>query len=258
MGFVNAKFFYGEYVYQGKLVSVVIPCYNEEAGIRETINSLLPLGDLIDEILVIDNNSSDRTSEVAESMGARVVFEGRPGYGRAYKTGLAAAKGYYLATLDGDATYPADRIPDLLQILVDEKLDFVSACRKPTDWHLNIESILRLAGNKVLTTTLWLLFFCYLIDSQSGMWVFRKDILEFVSATSDGMPFSEELKIEIFTHPHINAREVPIVFRYHDRQGSSKLSLWSDGFNNLFFLFKKRLGLLDKSSSADFNITDTK
>jgi dolichol-phosphate hexosyltransferase len=245
-------------VFQGKLVSVVIPCYNEEDGVRETINSLLPLGDLIDEILVIDNNSSDRTGEVAKALGARVVFEARPGYGRAYKTGLRAATGYYLATLDGDATYPAERIPDLLQRLVDDKLDFVSACRKPTDWHLNIESILRLTGNKVLTTTLWLLFFCYLIDSQSGMWVFRKDILEFVDVTSDGMPFSEELKIEIFTHPHIKSSEVPIVFRYHDRQGSSKLSLWKDGFRNLFFLFQKRLGLLDKSSSADFNTSNTK
>ena len=239
-------------MYKGKTVSIVMPCYNEERGVAETIAEIRKLGDLIDEILVIDNNSADKTSEVARSLGARVVFEKRPGYGRAYKTGLVAATGYYIATLDGDATYPAERIPDLLETLVQEELDFVSACRKPQDWHRNWDNFKRLAGNKVLTTTLWLLFFCYLIDSQSGMWIFKHDILHDLHVTSDGMPFSEEIKIEVFTHPKLKAKEIPITFHYHTRKGASKLNLWKDGFFNLFFLFKKRFNLLNKDQRMDF------
>ncbi|MBN1233622.1 MAG: glycosyltransferase family 2 protein [Candidatus Coatesbacteria bacterium] len=239
-------------MFKSNLVSVVIPCFNEEKGIQDTILQIKELGDIIDEILVVDNNSTDNTGKVAEELGARVVFEKIPGYGRAYKTGLAAAKGYYIATLDGDATYPADKIPYLLEVLHNENLDFISACRKPTDWHFNIESILRLAGNRVLTTTLWILFFCYLVDSQSGMWVFKHDILHLFDLTSDGMPFSEELKIEAFRKKELKVKEVPIIFRYHDRQGPSKLNLWKDGMMNLQFLFKKRLGLINKNEIADF------
>lgn len=218
-------------------ISVVIPCYNEEAGVRCVV-PMLP--DFIDEILIVDNNSTDQTGAVAVSLGARVVKECKQGYGAAYKCGLASATGDIIVTMDGDATYPAHAISYLIDTLHLESLDFVSAARMPIHFWHSINMIQRFFGNIVLTVSTWALFGVRLRDSQSGMWIFRKPILEKISVNSDGMPFSEEFKIKAFRHPDIRAREVPVQFKYIDRMGSSKLNLWGDGIRNLIYLFKLR------------------
>src|SRR3989304_9425179 len=83
------------------------------------------------EILIVDTDSRDGTREIAEGKGARVIREPRRGYGRAYKTGFAAARGLYVSTLDADLTYPADRIPDLLRPLEEGRADFAPGARRP-------------------------------------------------------------------------------------------------------------------------------
>ena len=93
-------------------------------------------------------------------------------------------------------------------------------------------------GNWVLKTTMNVLFFMNLKDSQSGMWVFRKEILRKIKLTSDGMPLSEEIKVEAWRRG-LRAREYKI--RYRPRIGEIKLNTWGDGFKNLFFFFTKRL-----------------
>src|SRR5262245_38488495 len=113
-------------MYRGKRISVVIPCHNEEEGIRAVIQQM---PDLVDEVLVVDNDSTDRTGEVARELGANVVPEQRKGYGRAYKTGFAAARGDIIVTMDGDGTYPPKSIEYLLYVLLQERLDFITARR---------------------------------------------------------------------------------------------------------------------------------
>src|SRR5437762_9471175 len=109
-------------------ISAVIPCYNEEDGVRHVLEGM---PSYVDECVVVDNNSTDRTGEVARSLGARVVVEKRPGYGAAYKAGLPAATGDVIVTLDGDGSYPSDAIQPLVERLVDRNLDFISGCRFP-------------------------------------------------------------------------------------------------------------------------------
>jgi hypothetical protein len=194
----------------------------------------------VDEIVVVDNNSTDRTAEVARSLGAVVVSEKRPGYGAAYKAGLAAASGDLIATLDGDGTYPPEAIPQLVDTLVERRWDFLSACRFPLS-DRKAMGVSNRIGNGVLTLTAMLLFFRPIRDSQSGMWVFRRAILDRLRVTSDGMPFSQEIKLEAilrgfrFGESHI---------AYGARIGEVKLQKWRDGWLNLSFLFRKRLGLL--------------
>ena len=77
-------------MHRGLKISVVIPCYNEEDGIRSVIESM---PSYVDEIVVVDNNSTDRTGEIARSLGAVVVFQPVKGYGAAYQAGLPAATG---------------------------------------------------------------------------------------------------------------------------------------------------------------------
>jgi hypothetical protein len=89
-----------------------------------------------------------------------------------------------------------------------------------------------------LSAFVLLLFGIRIHDSQSGMWVFKRSILPLLNVTSDGMPLSEELKIEAFRRRDLVSRELPIY--YKARVGESKLNLWADGFGNLVFLFRKR------------------
>src|SRR4029077_8485130 len=102
-------------MYRNQRISVVIPCYNEEDGIQAVLAQMPPI---VDEVIVIDNASTDRTAELARAAGAEVVFEGRKGYGRAYKTGFAHARGDILVTMDGDGTHPPESIPLQLPRLV--------------------------------------------------------------------------------------------------------------------------------------------
>jgi glycosyltransferase involved in cell wall biosynthesis len=224
-------------MYRGKRITVVIPCYNEEEGIRTVIEQMPPI---VDEILVVDNASTDRTAEIARELGARVVFEGRKGYGRAYKTGFEKARGDIIVTMDGDGTYPPSSIELLVTVLLAEKVDFMSA-RRWRSQSDNSKSPLRLLGNAVLTGATMLLFRKFLVDSQSGMWVFRRDILSKMQPESDTMALSQEIKILAFTHKGLRCLEMPIY--YGERIGESKLNLWRDGFGNLFQLFRLRLTL---------------
>ncbi len=224
-------------MFNNQTISLVIPCYNEEKGVAEVIRAT---PDIVDEILVVDNNSSDRTAEVAESLGARVVLEKKMGYGSAYKAGFKAAKGDIIVTLDGDATYPVIAIPYLAALLEQDALDFISVWRVHLHVGSSVENFLRNYGNVGLNVFLTALFGIRLKDSQSGMWVFKKEVLKKIKLTSDGMPLSEEIKIEVFKNKEIESREVPLQFSFLAREGDSKLNLWKDGFKNLLFLFQKR------------------
>ena len=221
-------------MHRGLKISVVIPCYNEEDGVRRVIESL---PETVDEVVVVDNNCTDRTVEVATSLGARVVEEKTPGYGAAYKRGLPAATGDVTITMDGDATYPSEQINELVEYLVDNEVDFISASRFPLKDPKSM-SFSNKMGNMILTVAMLVLYGKGVRDSQSGMWVYRTKVLPKLNLTSDGMPLSEEIKIEA-----IRAKDVRFVechIGYHPRIGEVKLNKWRDGFLNLWFLVKKR------------------
>lgn len=221
-------------MYKGHRISVVTPCYNEEAGVAIILSDMPAC---VDEVIVVDNNSTDRTAEVARRLGARVVVETKQGYGAAYKTGFQHATGDIIVTMDGDGTYPRGFIPLLLDVLLDENLDFIT-CDRTGHKSRGTGTPLRVFGNWLLGVMQAALFWFYIKDSQSGMWVFRRDILPLLDLTSDGMALSEELKIEAFTRKELKCAEVPIYYR--PRVGESKLNLWRDGFQNLAFLFRKK------------------
>lgn len=216
-------------------ISVVIPCYNEEDGIRQVLGRIPKV---VDEVVVVDNNCTDRTAEVAQSMGAVVVAEKTPGYGAAYKAGLRAASKDVIVTLDGDGTYPPEEIPRLVDEMVDRNWDFLSASRfpltDPTAMHLTNR-----LGNWVLTVAAAVLYLQPIRDSQSGMWVFKRSGLGKMRLTSDGMPFSEEIKLEaVLRGLRFGEGHIP----YGARVGEVKLQKWRDGWLNLSFLVKKRFG----------------
>jgi glycosyltransferase involved in cell wall biosynthesis len=221
-------------MYKGSRITVVIPCLNEEEGIERVLTDL---PDFVDEIIVVDNNSTDRTAEVARKMGAMVVPELHQGYGRAYKKGFAHATGDIIVTLDGDYSYPVDALSYLLEAFLHCRVGFLSASRFPT---LNPDSMStkHRIGNFILSALTSVLFLRWVSDSQSGMWVFQRQALSKMRLRSDGMAFSEEIKIEAIRNRSIGFREIFI--NYSNRVGEKKLQPWKDGFRNLAFLFRKR------------------
>lgn len=221
-------------MYKGARITVIIPCLNEEQGIAEVLKRM---PEFVDEIIVVDNGSTDRSSEVARGFGAKVIREDVRGYGRAYKTGFASASGDIVITLDGDHSYPPDAISYLLEAFLHLEADFLNTSRFPVR-DPKAMSFLNKIGNLILSLAMSILYFHWVRDSQSGMWVFRRSILSHMKLTSDGMAFSEEIKIEALKNHQFRFREISI--QYTSRLGEVKLNLWRDGFYNLWFLLKKR------------------
>jgi glycosyltransferase involved in cell wall biosynthesis len=218
---------------QGRSITLIIPCYNEALGLPHVLQKVPKC---VDEVLIVDNNSTDETAEIARSFGARVVVAPRQGYGAAYKVGFAACDSEIVVTLDGDGTYPLEEIERLVCILLADELDFISACRFPLKNPENMDRVSRI-GNWGLTLSAKILFRYGLQDSQSGMWIFRRAILERLRIESDGMPLSEEIKIEALKKK-LKFREVHIP--YYMRFGEKKIRKFRDGLHNLWFLLYLR------------------
>ena len=224
---------------QIKMISIIIPTLDEEDGIKKTISSIprekiQELGHEI-ELLVIDGNSTDSTRDVATQMGAKVLDEKRMGYGRAYKTGLAAAKGDIIVTLDGDNTYPAELIPQYIQILNEKDLDFITINRF-SEVEKGAISYMHRIGNKVLSLSMCFLYSVHIKDSQSGMWIMRKSFLDRINLQSDDMSMSEEIKIIAFKF----FRALELDGKYYRRIGTPKLDTIRHGWMNLRYLFHYR------------------
>ncbi len=226
-------------------VTVILPTINEEQGVGKTIDSInrdyFKKKNWELEIMIVDGDSKDKTQEIAKSKGAKVVVEKRKGYGRAYKTGMPKATGDILVTGDADATYPFERIHTYVQQLIDEDLDFITTDRFAELKHGSM-SVKHYFGNSILAYTLKILYFANIRDSQSGMWIFKKSALEKIKPLEefdDGMPFSEEIKIEMFKSKKVKAKEIPSAL--YARVGDIKLESFSDGWRNLKFLIFNRV-----------------
>jgi glycosyltransferase involved in cell wall biosynthesis len=221
-------------MYKGQAITVIIPCLNEEQGIEKVLRAM---PEFVDEVIVVDNASTDGTSEVASRLGATVIREDVRGYGRAYKRGFAGATGDLIVTLDGDHSYPVDALSYLLEAFLHLDVDFLNASRFPVR-DARAMSFKHKIGNLILSLAMSVLFFRWVRDSQSGMWVFRRSILKEMKLESDSMAFSEEIKIEVLRNRRLRFGEISIL--YSARLGEIKLNPWRDGFQNLWFLTKKR------------------
>jgi dolichol-phosphate hexosyltransferase len=222
-----------------------MPTLNEEKGVGKTIQSIqkqkFKQNNWELTVSIIDGLSIDNTQEIAQQHGAHVIVEKRKGYGRAYKTAMQQVDADIIVTGDADTTYPFNEIHQYIQQLLDEDLDFITTNRFAQLTHGSM-SVKHAFGNIILALALRILFFINIKDSQSGMWIFKKQALHHIQPLNDfndGMPFSEEIKIEMFQNKKIKAKEIPSTL--YARAGDVKLESFKDGYKNLKFLFKKRI-----------------
>lgn len=222
-------------------LSVVLPALNEAPNLPKVMKSI-PTTALADqgwetEVVVVDNASTDATGQVARDLGARVVMERQRGYGLAYMAGFAAAEGEVIATGDCDCTYPFEDLPDLLRILADRHVDFLTTDRLSRA-NRDGMTVSHAMGNHCLSAVNRMLFHNGLHDSQSGMWVFHRYVWVGLDVRSPGMAFSQEIKNAALLAGY-RCLEVPI--KYAKRGGDVKLHAVRDGAANLAQLFEHRL-----------------
>ncbi|MCX9011241.1 MAG: glycosyltransferase family 2 protein [Candidatus Methanoperedens sp.] len=217
-------------------VSIIIPCMNEEKTIGNCISkawSTLKEEGLEGEIIVADN-STDSSREIARSLGATIVIPQKKGYGNAYLEGTRHARGKYFVFTDADDTYDLHEMPGLLKPLLDQSADFVIGSRLKGDIkESSMPWLHRYLGNPVLTGTLNRLFGTNISDAHCGMRAITSKAYERLDLRSEGMEFASEMIIET-ARKKLRIAEVPIT--YYRRQTPSKLHSWGDGWRHLRFM----------------------
>lgn len=217
-------------------VSIVMPCLNEEASIGVCIEKARTACEKygIDaEIVVSDNGSTDKSVEIAQSLGARVVHQPEKGYGNAYMKGFAEARGKYIVMGDSDNTYDFSEIDRFLEPLRNG-YDLVMGSRfKGRILRGAMPWSHQYIGNPILTGILNLFFRASISDAHCGMRAFTKEAYQRMHLQTTGMEFASEMVINA-SKAGLKIAEVPIT--YHPREGESKLNSFQDGWRHLRFM----------------------
>ena len=216
------------------MISIVIPAFNEEGAIKDTIKTLKSVLSNYNEdyeIIVVDDGSIDKTGLIAESEGVKVIKHPHNiGYGRSLKDGIKGARNDTIVIIDADLTYPADAIPELIKIY-NEGFDMVVGER--TGHHYRgsmfkgpLRKILKLlveytAGRKVP-------------DANSGLRVFSKTtILSYINHLCDTFSFTTSLTLAYMMTGKF-VKYIPIA--YHERIGATKVNLFKDSLRTMQYI----------------------
>jgi glycosyltransferase involved in cell wall biosynthesis len=237
-------------------VSVVLPCLNEAGAVAQCVHEAaesMARAGIDGEVVVVDNGSTDASAQIAESAGARVIREPRPGYGQAIRTGIEASRGTVIVMADADCSYDFQSLPALVAPVRKGEADLVLGSRLGSATRESMPALHRFIGTPVLN---------FLIrraaggglaitDSQSGYRAFRRDVGLTLGLRSNGMEFASDMLIR-YGRAGLRVAEVPT--NYRERVGSSKLNAISDGVRHLkmISLLAPQLVLLAPGALAFF------
>lgn len=214
------------------ILSVVIPAFNEEKGIKDIVQRVLAVkGALIEvgiddlELIVVDDGSRDGTAEVTGQIpGVRLIRHPKNrGYGAALKTGFANARGELIGFLDADGTYPPEYFPQLCTQAMNGSELVIGSRMAGEESQMPLT---RRIGNIFFAALLTLVGRQKVSDSASGMRVFKREILDRIYPLPDGLNLTPVMSTRAI-HEGISMAEVPIP--YSERVGRSKLSVVHDG-----------------------------
>lgn len=205
-------------------VTTVIPTRNEEGLIAEIIAGVEPHSD---EVLVIDGHSTDRTREIAEAKGARVVLDGGKGKGEALRRSVGVATGDILVFIDADGSHDPEDIPKLVAPIRDEGYDLVIGSRGrggSDELHGTIEQFIRYTGSQLITLAINYRWNVRLTDSQNGFRAIRRDVAGKLGLTSNLTTIEQEMLMKALRHG-FKVTEVPS-HEYERKWGKSKVVVW--------------------------------
>ena len=223
-----------------KEVYIIFPALNEEETIGKIIDEV-PVEDIKArgyrvEIVVVDNNSTDRTKEIAEEKGAKVITESIRGKGRAIRTAFESVSGDFVFMIDADFTYPATYIPRMLELL-EGGYDVVLGSRLKGQREEGAMSRLNMVGNHLLALLANFLYGTGVSDPCTGYWGFRGEVPKSLKLDAVGFELEANMLVEIARKGYRIA-ELPILYRR--RPNEAKLGSLKDGFKIGRTLIRKR------------------
>lgn len=223
-----------------KGLSIILPVYNEQKAIEETISQLAQVKKNIDfgvEIILINDGSNDNTENILRKLSQeefRVIHHPRNlGYGAALKTGTRAAKYAYIAISDADNTYPNDRIPEFFHKVLEEDIDMLVGAR--TGKSVKIFFMRKLA-KWVLTKIANYLANVKIPDINSGFRIMKKDVVRsFLNILPNGFSFTTTITLAMEINGY-SVKYEPI--DYFSRKGKSKFKPIEDTLNFLQLIIR--------------------
>lgn len=218
-------------------LSVVIPAYNEEAGITRTLEELKEALSVLEipwEIIVVNDGSSDRTREiVAQDKEVRLLdHPTNVGYGRSLKTGIFQCQYEWVGIIDADGTYPASEFPRLVNKM-DQGFDMVIAARSNTEDH---DSVIKAVSRKIYKTMVNILCGHRIKDPNSGLRIFKRCLaLEFIEFLCDRFSFTTSLSVLSMMKPYFVCFEE---IDYNSRAGTSHVRHIRDSLTTMMVLIQ--------------------
>jgi glycosyltransferase involved in cell wall biosynthesis len=219
-------------------VSAVIPCLNEEETlavcVEKAFRSFAELG-LEGEVVVADNGSTDRSVEIAQKLGARVVHERRKGYGSALLRGIYESNGEIIVMADADDSYDWSAIAPLVQ-KVREGYDLVMGNRFKGGIRPGaMPKLHRYVGNPALSLLARIAFRTEIGDFHCGLRAFTRSAFERMRLRTTGMEFATEM-VANAAHQHLRIAEVPVILYPDKRNRPPHLRSFRDGWRHLRFI----------------------
>lgn len=224
----------------GKRVSIILPALDEEEAVGKVIDEI-PKKDMEErgyrvEILVVDNGSTDRTREIAEAKGAKIIVEPTKGKGRAVRTAFESVSGDFIFMLDADYTYPATYIPQMLEAL-EEGYNVVLGSRLKGQRAEGAMSKLNLIGNRLLAFIANTLYGTRISDLCTGYWGLTREVVENMELDATGFQLEANMFTEIAKKGY---RIAEVAILYRRRLTPTKLSSLEDGLRIGRTLITKR------------------
>jgi len=231
-------------------IAVIIPCYNEELTVGKVITDIrntLPEAD----IFIFDNNSTDRTSEIARSLGAIVVKEKRQGKGFVVQSMFRKIDADIYVMVDGDDTYDISRITDMIEMVSTDNADMVVGNRLKTYTNKAFRP-LHTFGNKLVRLLINKLFKSNLRDIMSGFRIMNRTFSKNINIMSSGFEVETEMSIKALKYGYV-IKEMDINYRERPVGSISKLNTIKDGLlvlKTIVIIFKDYKPLLFFSVSS--------
>ncbi|MCK5515119.1 MAG: glycosyltransferase family 2 protein [Deltaproteobacteria bacterium] len=217
-------------------ISIVIPTLDEEDTIAEIIEGCKPYGD---EILVVDGHSRDRTREVAENLGVKVILDNKKGKGEALRHVVNCVNGNIIVFIDADGSHDPKDIPKLVEPIIKDEADHVSGSRLiggSSELHGGFDECFRLMGSSFITACINWRFKVKLSESQNGFRAIKTDIIKQLGLEENITTIEQEMIMKTLKNGFRMA-EVPS-HEYERKKGYSKISLKKVWFRYVYTLVK--------------------
>lgn len=210
-----------------KSIAVLIPCFNEAKTIERVVKDYkkaLPQA----TIYVYDNNSTDKTGEIAKKAGAEVVVEPKQGKGNVVRSMFRDIEADCYLMVDGDGTYPAESAEEMCNLVLNERVDMVVGDRLSSTYFKENKRPFHNTGNRLVRGIINLLFRSKIHDIMTGCRAFSRDFVKTFPVLSSGFEIETEMTIHALDK-NFYIKEIPVNYRDREAGSVSKLNTFSDG-----------------------------